>query len=318
MKKATLLILFIVFFLTRSSIFAQGDESPKPLGLPGDNLDLYSVLNLFEQSGSLEEFERKLNEKDLKINNLDLNGDGKTDYINVVDNVNGAAHAIVLQVAVNKNETQDVAVIEVERDNNNQIHVQVIGDEALYGKNYIIEPNYSAAQGTSTGYTDDTYYASPMIASWPIVSFMYAPGYMGYASPYSWGYYPSYWNPWRPVGYSIYYGYHRPYYGYYHRAYSYHAPLAHTYYAPRRRVSATVTNKVQSGAYKTSTNVNQAPRVRSSNTTGTTQNNNASQARPISNNSGQQRVVNNTAPRGGQQRGTMGGNRGGGGGGRRR
>lgn len=37
---------------------------------------------------------------------------------------------------------QDVATIEVERDSNNRVQVQVVGDVYMYGTNYIYEPVY--------------------------------------------------------------------------------------------------------------------------------------------------------------------------------
>ncbi|NSW95826.1 MAG: hypothetical protein HPY62_14045, partial [Bacteroidales bacterium] len=45
------------------------------LGLPGDNLNLYAVMKLFQESETLEGFERSLNDENSRINNLDLNGD---------------------------------------------------------------------------------------------------------------------------------------------------------------------------------------------------------------------------------------------------
>ena len=133
MKKTVLILVFSLFVIP---LFAQQPE----LGLPGDNLNLYGVLNIFQNSPTLEEFEKHLNNPDSKVNNLDLNGDGQIDYLHVIDNVNGAVHDIVLRDDINENETQDVAVIEVERDANNHVHIQIIGDEALYGKDYIVEP----------------------------------------------------------------------------------------------------------------------------------------------------------------------------------
>lgn len=146
MKKTLFLIIALgsVFFC--SPIFSQSANHADSLGLPGDNLNLYSVLAIFQQSATLEEFEKKLNAEDTHINNLDLNGDDKIDYIKVVDNVTGTAHAIVLQDVVNQKETQDVAVIEVEKQNDGNIQIQVIGDDALYGKDYIIEPDDSPSK----------------------------------------------------------------------------------------------------------------------------------------------------------------------------
>ena len=76
------------------------------LNLPGDNLNLYAVMKLFQESETLEAFERELNAEDSYINNLDLNGDNYIDYIHVIDYVDGDNHTIVLRVAINERETQ--------------------------------------------------------------------------------------------------------------------------------------------------------------------------------------------------------------------
>ena len=60
-------------------------QQPTALGLLGDNLNLYLVLNLFKQSSSIEDFEKRLNSPDTKVNNLDLNNDGSVDYLKVTD-----------------------------------------------------------------------------------------------------------------------------------------------------------------------------------------------------------------------------------------
>lgn len=235
MKKAALLIVFGLFFIP---LFAQQTQ----LGLPGDDLNLYAVLNIFQKSPTLEDFEKTLNAEDSKINNLDLNGDGQIDYIHVIDNANGSIHDIVLRVDINEHETQDVAVIEVERDANNQVHVQIIGDEALYGKDYIVEPYHSTPNPGYQGNVQETagYYPPE---SWSIVGYMYAPTYVVWHSPFYWGYYPHFWHPWHPVEYHVYYGYHPHYYHYYRRSYTYRSPEAHAYYAPHRVTSEYVHQK---------------------------------------------------------------------------
>jgi hypothetical protein len=121
------------------------------LGLPGDNFDLYGALELFKKSNSPEEFEKSLNSENNGINNLDLNGDHQTDYIRVVDHSQDNSHSIVMQDVLSGTEVQDIAVIGMEK-NNDQVTLQIIGDEALYGKNYIIEPSDLSANGqTNSG-----------------------------------------------------------------------------------------------------------------------------------------------------------------------
>ena len=123
-KKSILIIAFLCAF--SFCVNAQNTEEQK-LNLPGDNLNLYAVLNLFQESETLELFEKNLNAEDSKINNLDLNNDEKTDYIKVIDNVDGETHLIILQVAINDKENQDVAVFVVTKSGNNEIQIQLIG-----------------------------------------------------------------------------------------------------------------------------------------------------------------------------------------------
>jgi len=222
-------MLFIFILLAISSI------AQEQLGLPGDDLNLYSVLNLFQKSPTLEIFEKNINLESYRINNLDINDDGKIDYIHVFDYVNNNAHFIVLRVNINGYESQDVAVIEVEKVND-KIQVHIIGDEKLYGKYYIVEPN-----DTNPPYQGE--YIIEPVSSWIIFSYIYHPYYVVYTSPYYWGYYPFYWNTWAPIYYNNYYNYHRHYYNYYRRSYYYHP--VHNYYVPRR-----VTTNINRSLYR--------------------------------------------------------------------
>lgn len=283
MKKALFYITTISSSLLCSPVFSQR-EAPDSLGLPGDNLNLYAVMDIFQKSETLEGFEKTLNTENSKVNNLDLNNDDKTDYIQVIDNVKGTAHAIVLQVAVSAREKQDVAVIEVEKDDNGTVKIQIVGDEMLYGKNYVVEPKqetdkkrssstpnpgYSGGNQvtnvTNNYYNDNTTYNNGYnygaydywypASSWAIVRYMYYPSYIVYSSPWSWGYYPWYWNPWRPLfWHSYYYGciypYYDHYYGGYYRSNTIRNNAAHSYYGQRRSTSPTVSQRRNEGGYK--------------------------------------------------------------------
>ncbi len=129
--------------MTSAAIAGRQDYPEEYLGLPGDNLNLYAVMNLFQESETLEAFERSLNEENSRINNLDLNNDGYVDYLTVSDYTSGNVHTIVLRSVLDRNEYQDVAVFTVEQLRNGEVQIQLIGDEALYGRNYIVEPNYA-------------------------------------------------------------------------------------------------------------------------------------------------------------------------------
>jgi hypothetical protein len=236
------------------------------LGLPGDNLNLYAVMKLFQESETLESFERNLNDENTRINNLDLNGDNFIDYIRVKDYVDRDVHNIVLQVPINNRENQDVAVFTVQRFPNGQVQIQLIGDEALYGKNYIIEPIYDeqyANQTPNPGYTGNpggnvavvrtTYYD---IAAWPVVRFIFQPNYVVWQSDWHWGYYPTYWHPWQPYYWHFYYGYHYNwydnYYRHYHRCdYPRYSNWNNFYYSNRRSHSPYVSERIHSGHFRT-------------------------------------------------------------------
>lgn len=262
---------FSVFLLLSTLGFASAAQTnnDEKLNLPGDNLNLYAVFNLFQDSETLEGFEKNLNAEESKINNLDLNADNSIDYIKVLDYVDGEDHTIVLQVAVNEKENQDIAVFTVQKDANNQVQIQLIGDEELYGKNYIIEPIYDDASSTSTpnpGYSGNTNTVVKEtvvvtkttyveVAAWPVVTYIYRPAYVVYRSPWRWGYYPNYWNPWRPFYWDYYYGYHshyhNHYYGYYHYSNHYRYPqYSSNYYHGHRSYSGTVYQHRQSGTYR--------------------------------------------------------------------
>jgi hypothetical protein len=261
--------IFTMFLtVAAAGISMQGhSQAPDYLGLPGDNLNLFAVMKLFQESQTLEIFERDLNNQDMHINNLDLDQDGRIDYIRVIDNADGNYHTIVLQDALSPRDIQDVAVFTVYRDRQNRVSIQLTGDEALYGRDYIVEPNYSDLEYNETpnpGYTYDNSYGETVVVNrtstlevsmWPLVRFMFLPNYVVWHSPWHYNYYPSYWRPWRPYYWHYYYGYHYnwdPYYYGHYRVYHYHRdPYWHdTYYSQRRVYSPVVTTRVQSGSYR--------------------------------------------------------------------
>jgi hypothetical protein len=268
MKKRVLFLVIVMTSLFSLPMFSQGDNEPVALGLPGDNLNLYAVLDIFQKSKTLEDFEKALNDADSKVNNLDLNNDGEIDYIDIDSQKDGNTHFIVLQVDVSSTETQDVAVIEVGKDKKNNVHVQIIGDEDLYGKNYIIEPSDSVSGTPNPGYTggstvivnnnttnnynnNDQSYVSANVSIWPVVLYLFSPVYVVYRSPWHWGYYPPYWRPWRPVFYHDYWGYHGHYYSnrYYRRSSYIRYPRYYNTYSTRRNSSATVRINRDNGRY---------------------------------------------------------------------
>ena len=178
--------LLVVFSLITTLCMAQEKITVEAQNTDiSNNLDLKAVATAFGESKNLEEFEKKLNEYDSQISNLDLNNDGQVDYLRVVENNEKGVHVVKIQAVLDKDVYQDVASIIVEKDQNDNPTVQVVGDPYLYGDNYVIEPSYM--------YTPS------------IFSFFWGANYFSWNSPYYWGYYPSYYHHYRPCGINEYY-----------------------------------------------------------------------------------------------------------------
>src|SRR5688572_26829931 len=221
--KKELSLLIVAMSLLCSPVFIQAQEdSTAMLGLAGDNLDLYAVLTLFQKSKTIEAFEKTLNDEQTKINNLDLNLDKKVDFIKVTTTKKDSAFSFVLQVDVTKTETQDVAIILVNKDKG-KVSIQAVGDEELYGKDYVIEPKGQSSVTANPGYTG----ADPVIVnvpatttvvvqSAPIVQYVYSPAYVPYYPPYYYGYHPPYFAIATVVAVGIYRHNHYHYHGGYH------------------------------------------------------------------------------------------------------
>src|SRR5690606_14848596 len=140
-----------------------------------DNLDLRAVASIFGESKDLADFEYRLNNPKTQISNLDLNRDGRVDYLRVIEAVEADTHQIILQAVLGQDKDLDAPTIEVEKDIRLQtVTVQVVGDVYLYAPNYIYAPVYAV---------------SPVI-----FTMFWNPLYVAYYSPWYWGYYPSYYS----------------------------------------------------------------------------------------------------------------------------
>ncbi|MFD1315772.1 hypothetical protein [Namhaeicola litoreus] len=143
-----------------------------------DNLDLEAVASIFGESKDIEDFERRLNDPKIQINNLDLNNDGEVDYLRVMETASGNVHTLSIESVLAKDQYQQVATIDVVKDKSNKTQVQVVGNVDMYGPNYYINPVY------------------PVV---PVFfTFFWMATYRPWYSPWYWGYHPPYWNPWRP------------------------------------------------------------------------------------------------------------------------
>ena len=178
MKKIIISITAILFWSLTPTI-AQDITTVEAKSTDiSDNLDLEAVASIFGEAKDLEDFERKLNDPELQISNLDLNGDGQVDYLRVVETSENNVHVVAIQAVIGKDQFQDVAVISVEKDSKGETTVQVVGDVYMYGPDYIIQP---------------VYVHPPVIWVW-----FWGPMYNPWRSPYYYGYYPPYYRPWTP------------------------------------------------------------------------------------------------------------------------
>ena len=141
-----------------------------------ENLDLEVAATIFGESSDLEEFEKKLNDPDNKVSNLDLNKDGEVDYLKVVEKTDGNTRTVYVQACVTEDTFKNVASIVVKKDKKNKASVTVIGDTEIYGEEYVIVP---------------TYKTTPAVVIW-----FWGPSYRVWVSPYRFGYYPAYYRPW--------------------------------------------------------------------------------------------------------------------------
>jgi hypothetical protein len=244
------LLVSAIFFSVAVSAQQSGNvNSSDSTGLPGDNFSLQGALEMFKTATSLQDFEKKLNTKSNNVNNLDLDGDGKTDYIRVVDKMDGSSHAIIMQVAVNEKESQDIAVIELEKNGDKSAVLQITGDEELYGDSMIVEPYDASLENGKKGPSIINQNMKLIIVNvwmWPCVQFVYAPVYVVYASPWKWHYYPAWWSPWSPLLWRVHYKYAAAYHPFYRPVFIYRAAGAHGLYAPYRQTSVVVVNRYSS------------------------------------------------------------------------
>lgn len=256
-------LLFICSLMSFAAVAVAQAPATTDNEALGDHFSLEGALEMFKTSESLEEFEAKINDESNSINNLDLNEDGDVDYIRVIDNVDedGVGHAIVLQVPISEDESQDIAVIAIEKVGDEDAVLQIIGDELLYGEDHIVEPfeGEGEMEGKGPSATMAFRVVRVNVWSWGLVRFIYGPSYVRYVSPWRWNVYPRAWRPWRPVSVVTF----RPRVVRYRRPYrvttTHRVVRAHNIYKPRRRTSTVVVSR---RSVRTNRDVKTTTRVR--------------------------------------------------------
>ncbi len=184
------------------SFYKWVSPAPEPLALESalaesqaaEGLDLAALTGLTKEVRSGQELERRLNEPG-GVNNLDLNADGKTDYIQVKEfgDLNQKI-GYSLTTEPEKGEVQEIAEVTVEQ-NGDKAEIQVVGNETIYGTGAIYndwapverkeQPQYSGAQAP------------------PVYSSYFYPRPLWF-SPFHYGLYPPYFSFFPIVGMSMY------------------------------------------------------------------------------------------------------------------
>jgi hypothetical protein len=258
------LIVSLLFCTFCSCAAASQQPAVDSTGLPGDHFNLDGALDLFKSSANLSDFEQRLNTESNYVNNLDLNEDGEVDYVKVVEYHEDNIRTVVLQVAITETESQDVAVIEIEKNGEESAVLQIAGDPDLYGEEQIIEPAEATVASQQTVVVN--------VWHWPSVRYIYAPGYVVYRPAWRWRYYPPYFRPWRARPFRVYYYHPRPYRASYKVVRVRRVVNAPRIYRPYRTTSVTVRTrypaaKTHKTVIRNTTNVqvNKTTRVRKTN-----------------------------------------------------
>lgn len=135
--------------------------------------DLTLAADLAKTSKDAADFEKKLNSADSKVSNLDLNDDGKVDFIKVSEYGSGDNRGFSLTVEIKPNEIQEIATIQFTKTGNS-VDMDVRGNSSLYGDNH----HYHSRFGITDG----------------LLTYWIFSNRNRYSSPYRYGNYPSYYN----------------------------------------------------------------------------------------------------------------------------
>jgi hypothetical protein len=230
----TIWILIPIFSLT-----VNAQSTIDDLKTPSENFSLQGALAMFKKANSVEAFENLLNQEDNNVNNLDLNDDGKTDYISVNDIKNGNNHLLILSTFLSETQSQDIATIAIEKTGNEQAQIQIEGDQDLFSNNNIFEPNEDNGnmRATGKGGPSADFNQTGLFVNvwfWPSVQFLYAPSYVVYNSPYRWNYYPRWYRSWNPYGVDVFYGRCTPNRSFFIPSPSRRVVITRNFYNPRR------------------------------------------------------------------------------------
>lgn len=187
---------FLIFCFLSFSFGCQNEKQSEVKSVnvysmvdPSAKFDL-QALGALIKSGQIKnaaDLEKEVN-KEGGINNLDLNSDDKTDYVNVKENPSSANLKSFDLFTKAKEGINHLATIEVEMNSDNY-RVAVAGNPQIYGQNATYEDHFDVGDA-----------AIGAFAAWAIMSSREPYQHQ----PYYYGNYPSYYQPYRTVSTSVY------------------------------------------------------------------------------------------------------------------
>lgn len=143
-------------------------------------LDLNAVGDLLKNVKTTEQLEQNLNDQKLGVNNLDLDEDGKVDFIKVTEYGKDSVRGYSLTVEPAQGEEQEIATIEIEKTSSTQGIMVVHGNENVYGRDHYYHSRFS-------------------MGDYMLMSYLWGPRWGMWHSSYRYGYPPSYYRSYRTV-----------------------------------------------------------------------------------------------------------------------
>jgi hypothetical protein len=149
------------------------DEGAKDAGL-----DLQALGELIKKSPNPTKLEEALNTTG-SINNLDLDKDGKVDYVKVNETVDGNNKVLKFVDEQADGTKTEVASVTIQKGENNQASMDINGNQAMYGDNYSYHSGFSFGEVL-------------------LMAYLFSP-HTPYYSPWGYRSYPGYYRPYAPV-----------------------------------------------------------------------------------------------------------------------
>jgi len=137
-----------------------------------DGLDLKAVTALLKEVETPEKLEERINSGSPRICNLDLNEDGKVDYVKVQEYEKDGVKGFSLSAELGPDDVQELATIEIQKDASGNTRVQTHGNSHVYGNNHYY------------------HYRGPGIGDYLLMHYLFS-SHRHYHSPYGHNRYPS-------------------------------------------------------------------------------------------------------------------------------